>query len=57
MQHQPEQKCSSPPRLLPFPGDKTKQNKRPPAGMGGWMDGWMIWDLGFFAFLHLNEKE
>lgn len=52
-QHQPEQRCSIFPRLLPFPGHKTKQNKGHPAEKdGGWID-----DLSCFVFLHLNEKE
>lgn len=39
-QHQPEQRCSIFPGLLPFPGHRTKQNKRHPAEKDGWMDWW-----------------
>lgn len=39
-QRQPEQGCSIFPGLLPFPGHKTKQNKRHPAEKDGWMDWW-----------------
>lgn len=39
-QHQPEQRCSIFPQLLPFPGHKTKQNKRHPAEKDGWIDWW-----------------
>lgn len=43
-QHQPEQRCSSSPPLPPFPGHKTKQNKR--HCRDGWTNEW----FGIFFF-------
>ena len=42
--------------LTTSPPLDTKQSKTKDT-LQAWVDGWMIWDLGLFVFLHLNEKE